>query len=143
MKARMMAMFGAAALVAVAGCARRAASPSGSPYETGAVTSVDAGQVNGGVVSLEELLRGKVAGVQFVPNEEGGTSIRIRGAMSLHEPLVLVDGIETGPRDLHTALAGLTRDDIRKVQVLKDVASTSMYGTKGVGGVIIITTGRR
>lgn len=136
-------MFGAAALVALTACAQRAARPSAGTYETGAVTSVEAGPVNGGALSLEELLRGKVAGLQFVPSPEGVMTIRIRGGETLHEPLILVDGVETGPRDLHTALSGLTRDDIQKVQVLKDVASTSGYGMRGVGGVILITTRKR
>ena len=143
MTTRMTVLFAAAALATVGGCARRAAGPAGSPYETGAVSTVEAGQVNGGPLSLEELLRGKVAGVQFMPNPDGTASIRIRGASTAYEPLILVDGIETGQRDLHSALAGLTRDDISKVQVLKDVASTAMYGTRGVGGVILISTRKR
>ena len=136
-------MLGGAALVIVGGCAKRATRPSAPEHGTSAVTSVDVGPVNGGPLSLEELLKGKVAGLQFVPSPDGGTTIRIRGAEPIHEPLILVDGIETTSRDLHSALAGLTRDDIQKVQVLKDVASTSGYGMRGIGGVILITTRRR
>ena len=136
-------MVGGAVLLTVVGCAKRAARPSASEHETSAVTSVDVGPVNGGPVSLEELLKGKVAGLQFVPAPDGGTTIRIRGAEPIHEPLILVDGIETSSRDLHVALAGLTRDDIQKVQVLKDVASTSGYGMRAVGGVILISTRKR
>ena len=143
MRASTIFMLGGAALLTAVGCAKRATRPSANEHETSAVTSVEVGRVNGGPVSLEELLKGKVAGLQFVPSPDGGTTIRIRGAEPIHEPLILVDGIETSPRDLHSALAGLTRDDIQKVQVLKDVASTSGYGMRGVGGVILISTRKR
>ena len=143
MKATTLLLVGGAALLTIAGCAKRATRPSAPEHETSAVTSVDVGRVNGGPLSLEELLRGKVAGLQFVPSPDGGMMIRIRGSEPIHEPLILVDGIETSQRDLHTALAGLTRDDIQKVQVLKDVASTSGYGMRAVGGVILISTRKR
>ncbi|MGH7575763.1 MAG: TonB-dependent receptor plug domain-containing protein, partial [Longimicrobiales bacterium] len=58
------------------------------------------------------------------------------------DPLFIVDGTPVDARAIETALAGLTRQDIRQVDVLKDVASTSIYGTRGVGGVIVITTRR-
>ena len=138
-----LAVFAATVLLTAGACARRAARPAADAHQTSAITAVDVGRVNGGPVSLEELLRGKVSGLQFVPSPDGGTMIRIRGGQAIHEPLILVDGIETSNRDLHTALAGLTRDDIAKVQVLKDVASTTSYGMRGVGGVILITTRKR
>jgi TonB-dependent SusC/RagA subfamily outer membrane receptor len=59
------------------------------------------------------------------------------------EPLFIVDGTEISPRDVESALAGLTRDDIKRVDVLKDLSSTAVYGTRGAGGVILITTTRR
>ena len=58
------------------------------------------------------------------------------------EPLILVNNVEVPSRALESALSGLTRDDIKQVTVLKDVASTSVYGMRGAGGVILITTKR-
>ena len=72
-------------------------------------------------------------------------TFRIRGTNSLQNdraPLFVVDGIQIPDHGVHTALAGLTPDDIRQVDVLKDVASTSIYGMRGSGGVILITTRR-
>jgi TonB-dependent SusC/RagA subfamily outer membrane receptor len=53
-----------------------------------------------------------------------------------------VDGIPTTAGQLQSALSGVLPEDIRQVDVLKDVASTSIYGMRGAGGVIIITTRR-
>jgi len=115
---------------------------------TGAVTSVSADAMGGArSTNVEELLRGRVAGLQIIPRPEGGYFYRIRGlATSQHEqpePLFVVDGQQVSARDVESALSGLTRDDIRQVDVLKDVASTSVYGIRGAGGVVVITTTRR
>ena len=151
-----------AAMVALAGCGAPGLPPAGpAPGEvevgygtqdkdevTGAVTSVSENKLSESrPSSIVELLRGRVAGLQIVPRPEGGYSFRIRGlATTLRneppEPLFVVDGVQTSADRLETALAGLTRDDIRQVDVLKDIASTSIYGTRGAGGVIIITTKR-
>jgi iron complex outermembrane receptor protein len=74
-----------------------------------------------------------------------GVSYRLRGQNSLlyeQEPLFVVDGIPTSAAHLETALSGVVSEDIRQIDVLKDVASTSIYGMRGAGGVIIITTRR-
>jgi TonB-dependent SusC/RagA subfamily outer membrane receptor len=117
---------------------------------SGAVTSVsgdDIGENRGGGGGVAELLRGRVAGLQIIPRPEGGHSFRIRGVTTMAgqppEPLFVVDGTQVSAEQIESALAGLTREDIRQVDVLKDVASTSVYGTRGVGGVIIINTKRR
>jgi TonB-dependent starch-binding outer membrane protein SusC len=130
------------ALLAAA-CSRQAPREPGSmPQSTGATTDVAIDRNSGGAVSVDELLRGRVAGLQITPLPEGGYSYRIRGAEGSSEPLFLVDGIEIHPSQLHTALSGLTREDIRKVEVLKDLASTAMYGMRGAGGVVLISTRR-
>ena len=113
---------------------------------TGAVSTVQTDKAGGNrPFTLEELLRGKVAGLQVVRGP-GGTSIyRIRGVNSLladKEPLFVVDGIQMTSASAEKALSGLSLSDIRQVDVLKDVASTSVYGTSGAGGVILITTRR-
>ena len=133
----------AGALLATTACSRRATREPGSmPQSTGATTSVAIDQGSSGAVSVDELLRGRVAGLQITALPEGGYSYRIRGAQGSADPLFLVDGIEIHPSQLHTALAGLTREDIRKVDVLKDLASTAMYGMRGAGGVVLISTKR-
>ena len=115
---------------------------------TGAVSTVKAENVGGGQQSanVAELLRGRVAGLEVRPDPAGGYSYRIRGLSTINqnapEPLFVIDGIQTTAKDVPSALSGLTRDDIRQVDVLKDIASTSIYGTRGVGGVIVITTRR-
>lgn len=115
---------------------------------TGAVSSVsgsEVGDTRG--AGVEELLRGRVAGLEIVPQPEGGYRFRIRGVgpagPDTPEPLFVVDGTPVPAANLATALAGLTRDDIRQVDVLKDIASTAIYGTRGAGGVVIINTRRR
>ena len=136
-----------AALVGVAACAPRTAPAGTTPDGSGATSSVDAAQVGGGgALSLDELLRGRAPGLQVIALPDGGYTLRIRGlatASAGQEPLVLVDGVEIRPGTLHQALAGFTRDDIRKIEVLRDVASTSVYGMRGAGGVIVITTTRK
>lgn len=118
---------------------------------TGAVTSVGTDELgNPGAGGIEELLRGRAAGLEILPRAGGGYHFRIRGLATLgdssitgpQDPLFIVDGTPVEARAIETALAGLTRQDIRQVDVLKDVASTSIYGTRGVGGVIVITTRR-
>lgn len=160
---RFVALSAAASLAMLAGCSGPGLPPAGptpgevdtgygtEPEEkvTGAVTSIsDSGLAGAGGMTLDQLLRGKVAGLQVTPRPEGGYAFRIRGAMSTlqgqaPEPLFIVDGTRIPANQLESALAGLTRDDIRQVDVLKDLASTSVYGMSGAGGVVIITTVRR
>jgi TonB-dependent SusC/RagA subfamily outer membrane receptor len=145
----------AATLVGSAACTRSPQPPSPAPDEvdvpygtqpkdkvTGAVTKISEDEVVGSPLRLEELLRGRVAGLQIIEGRNGVT-FRIRGTNSMladQEPLIVVDGIQISSQNLATALTGLTRDDIKSVTVLKDVASTSVYGFRGAGGVILITT---
>ncbi|HEX6559873.1 MAG TPA: TonB-dependent receptor plug domain-containing protein [Longimicrobiales bacterium] len=148
------------AVVVVAGCGAPglpAAGPGAGEVEvgygakpssevTGAVTSLSGDQAAGRrPVRLPDLLRGKVAGLQVVTDANGITTYRIRGKNSLlsdQEPLFVVDGIQMNSAGATTVISGLQYDDIRQVDVLKDVASTSVYGMSGAGGVIIITTRR-
>jgi TonB-dependent SusC/RagA subfamily outer membrane receptor len=112
---------------------------------TGAVTALDARDVNRRPLNVEEFLRGKVPGLQIVrgPN---GPSFRLRAsgatasAQEPEEALIVVDGVPIPSNQVNTALSGLTADDIKQVSVLRDVASTSVYGTRGSGGVILIVT---
>jgi len=91
-------------------------------------------------------LKGRVAGVSIVSNGTGpGTQgqIRIRGNRSLSVgndgldgPLVVVDGIPYG------GLNDINPDDIASMEVLKDASATAIYGSRGSGGVILISTKR-
>lgn len=154
-------ILGGAALLALTACGAPGLPPAGpqpgdvdvgygtQPGEkaTGAVTSVSAEAGDSRTAGMDELLRGRVAGLQIIPRPDGGYRFQIRGldtgASDPPEPLFVIDGVQTSANDVEAALSGLVREDIRQVDVLKDVASTSIYGTRGVGGVIVITTARR
>jgi iron complex outermembrane receptor protein len=93
---------------------------------------------------LEELFEGRFPGVQ-VFRVDDGIQVRIRGTTSIlgdNEPLYVVDGmpIEPGPGG---ALVGINPSDIEKIEVLKDVSATSLYGGRGANGVILIHTHKR
>ena len=138
-----ISLFISTALLLAVACSRNATrAPGSAPQQTGATSAVTPDR-NSGAMTIDELLRGRVAGLQIIAIPNGGYSYKIRGAESGAEPLFLVDGQEIHPSQLENALAGLTREDIRKVEVLKDLASTAMYGMKGAGGVVIITTRKR
>ena len=84
-------------------------------------------------------MAGKLPGVNVVPSAEpGGTgTIRIRGmstANSSNDPLYIVDGVPTDNINV------INPSDIESMQVLKDAASASIYGSRAANGVIIITT---
>jgi TonB-linked SusC/RagA family outer membrane protein len=94
------------------------------------------------MISAGEALQGKAAGVQVVQNSGkpgAPISIRIRGAASIesgNEPLYVVDGVQT------TNISGINPSDIASMSVLKDAASSSIYGARATNGVVIITTKR-
>ncbi|MFD3001149.1 SusC/RagA family TonB-linked outer membrane protein [Pontibacter toksunensis] len=104
------------------------------------------------VVSVDQLLQGQVAGLQSVgaSGQPGANQeIRIRGIGSINagsDPLYVVDGVIINTGDVSrlsttsNQLAGLNPNDIESVTVLKDAASTSIYGSRGANGVILITT---
>jgi TonB-dependent starch-binding outer membrane protein SusC len=92
---------------------------------------------------MEELFDGKFPGVEVLRVPTGGISIRIRGSntfLGSSEPLYIIDGarVQSGPG----GLLFLEPSDIRKIEVLKDIGSTSIYGSEGANGVILITTRR-
>ncbi|WP_276480474.1 SusC/RagA family TonB-linked outer membrane protein [Paraflavitalea pollutisoli] len=109
---------------------------------TGAVSSVGAKQLRDVPVnSVAEALTGRLAGVRITSAEgQPGSdfSIRIRGGGSItqdNSPLYIIDGVQ-----VEDGFAGLSPQDIESVDVLKDVASTAIYGARGANGVVIITT---
>jgi TonB-linked SusC/RagA family outer membrane protein len=117
---------------------------------TGVVATVDSTQFNTGrVVSPEQLITAKVAGVQVIDNNEpgGGVNIRIRGGTSVtssNEPLFVLDGVPLpvggGVKDGRNALGFLNPQDIESITVLKDASATAIYGSRGANGVVLVTT---
>ena len=99
------------------------------------------------VTRVEELLRGRIAGVEVVPLPNGDFALRIRNASSNAgnaAPLIVLDGMPL-PRGggLGSALSGIAPADIARIEVLKDAGSAAAYGSDGVNGVVLITTKRR
>lgn len=108
---------------------------------TGAISTVTADNlVKGTISSTEQVLQGKVAGLNIIrPSGDpaAGASIRLRGGTSLtasNSPLIVVDGI--AGVDINV----VQPSDIKSVDVLKDASATAIYGSRGANGVIIITT---
>jgi TonB-dependent starch-binding outer membrane protein SusC len=93
------------------------------------------------VTRLDQALQGKIAGVtvQNLTSEAGGTPrVRVRGLNSINanaDPLVVVDG-----HPVPDGLAFVNMADVASVEVLKDAASSAIYGSRGANGVILITT---
>jgi TonB-linked SusC/RagA family outer membrane protein len=108
----------------------------------GSVTSVDIEQATAlPTTNVSEMLRGRAAGVQvnLADARPGGTSnIVIRGNVSVapngNSPLIIVDGL---PFD---NLNDVAPDDIANIEILKDAASTAIYGSRASNGVILVTT---
>lgn len=92
---------------------------------------------------IEELLMGRVAGVQVHRSANGGYTVRIRGnGTGSGEPLYVVDGTPLHPVAPGQALIGINPSDVTSIVVLKDAASASIYGSQGANGVILISTRR-
>jgi TonB-dependent SusC/RagA subfamily outer membrane receptor len=115
---------------------------------TGAIATLSEEDVNQQrVTRVEELLRGRVAGVEVVPLPNGDFSLRIRNASSNGgnaAPLIVLDGMPL-PRGagIGSALDGIAPADIARIEILKDAGSAAAYGSDGVNGVVLITTKRR
>ena len=91
-------------------------------------------------VRAEDALQGRVSGVSVVSNGSPGSkpTVLIRGIPSFSgtDPVVIIDGI---PQTL-TDLNSINASDIESINVLKDAATTAIYGVKGGNGVIVVTT---
>ena len=130
---------------------------------TGSVTSVKIDDEEAGkATTLDELLKGKAAGVQVLSSSaspDASVSVRVRGITSLNgsnEPLYVVDGVimsvpasttmftaglGTGGSDEDVnAMMGINPQDIASMEILKDASATAIYGSAGANGVVLITT---
>jgi TonB-linked SusC/RagA family outer membrane protein len=98
--------------------------------------------IKGSVKSADQLIQGKVSGLQVV-NPSGDPTAEVqmmlRGVSTLSAstaPLVVIDGIPGG------VLNSIAPDDIESIDVLKDGSAAAIYGTRGTNGVVIVTTKR-
>lgn len=117
---------------------------------TSAITSVSAKDFQKGFIpSSEQLLQGKVAGLQITSgggSAGGGSTIRIRGGASLNasnDPLIVIDGVPVDNNNLPGSgnlLNTINPNDIESMSVLKDASATALYGSRASNGVILITT---
>lgn len=128
---------------------------------TGAVNTINAKEFQKGIVtSPEQLMQGRVAGVQITQNSGepgGGINVRIRGTSSVYggnQPLFVIDGVPLtsdntsgeggvqgiGRQPAKNPLNFLNPDDIESIDILKDASATAIYGSRGAQGVVLITT---
>jgi len=152
----LITLAGAGTLLGVSACSHRTGPTSrptgdsvqvgygGQPKDkvSGSVTTLSDADISSRPQRIEELLRGKVPGLVILGSGPD-LRFRLRGTNSMsveQEALVIVDDVMIQSGNIANALAGLSPDDIKQVSVLKDVASTSIYGMRGAGGVIIIKT---
>lgn len=126
---------------------------------TGAISSIRPNEKEGiSVVSPDQMLQGKVSGIN-VTNSSGipgaGVRVSIRGTGSINgsnEPLYVIDGVPVTNSDpsplnsqnfgggISNPLSTINPDDIESIDVLKDAAAASIYGSRATNGVVIITT---
>ncbi len=130
---------------------------------TGAVASLkEEDFVDGAITSPDQLLQGKVSGVQFLNNSGqpgGAATLRIRGNASVrtgNQPLYVVDGIPLDGRNARPGanfglgdntpganpLNFINPNDIQSIEILKDASAAAIYGARGANGVVLITTKR-
>ncbi|MEZ2440261.1 SusC/RagA family TonB-linked outer membrane protein [Chitinophaga sp. RCC_12] len=109
----------------------------------GAISSVNSGEFTQGVIaSPSMLLQGKVPGLTITKsgNPNQNPTVILRGPSTLRsgaqEPFYVVDGVPGAPIDM------VAPDDIASIDVLKDGASTAIYGARAANGVIMVTTRR-
>ena len=124
---------------------------------TGSIATVNEKDFQkGNIVSPEQLIAGKIAGVAITPGSGApgsGSRIRIRGGSSLSDdnPLIVIDGVPlagTGSSGSSTAGIGgianglslINPNDIESISVLKDASAAAIYGSRASNGVIIVTT---
>ena len=118
---------------------------------TGSVTNVSSKDFNMGLVSSpEQLINGKISGVQIMSNSgspTAGSTIRVRGGASLNasnDPLIVLDGVPLEQGGISgndgNFLSLINPNDIESMTILKDASSTAIYGSRASNGVILITT---
>lgn len=117
---------------------------------TGSIATITTADFNkGNIATPDQLVAGKVAGVQITPNggaPGAGSTIRIRGGASLNasnDPLIVIDGVPLDNTTINGAanpLSLINPNDIESFNILKDASATAIYGSRASNGVIMITT---
>jgi TonB-dependent SusC/RagA subfamily outer membrane receptor len=113
----------------------------------GAVTYVPTAS-DARVSRLGDMLMGRVPGLEVRRLGNGSYTLRIRGPRTLRgsvadeEPLLVLDGTPIPQGSLSSVLSAVPPRDVARVDVLRDAASTSIYGLRGANGVVVITTKR-
>ncbi|RKR84565.1 TonB-linked SusC/RagA family outer membrane protein [Mucilaginibacter gracilis] len=102
------------------------------------IKSADIEKVN--AVRVEDAIQGRASGVNVIQSGSPGTTptVLIRGIPSYagSDPLVVIDGVQQSLTDFNS----ISPADVESITVLKDAATTAIYGVKGGNGVIVITT---
>ncbi len=117
---------------------------------TGSVELISSKEFNkGAIVSTDQLLAGKAAGVR-ITNDGGqpdsAPNIRIRGGASLsasNNPLIVIDGVpisDANPAGVANPFSLINPNDVESFSILKDASATAIYGVRASNGVILITT---
>lgn len=108
---------------------------------TGAISSISEQEIaKAKAANALDAIQGKVSGVDMTRSSGragSGFNILIRGARSLtasNSPIYIVDGVDYGSN------ININPNDIASIEILKDAASTAIYGSRGANGVILITT---
>ncbi|MCU0340384.1 MAG: TonB-dependent receptor [Spirosomaceae bacterium] len=117
---------------------------------TGSITTISSQDfIKGNIQTPEQLVAGKLAGVQITSNSGApgaGSRIRIRGGSSLNannDPLIVIDGVpleSSGIAGAANALSFINPNDIETFSILKDASATAIYGSRASNGVVLITT---
>lgn len=95
-------------------------------------------------VLMEQLLMARAPGLEVRSLGQGRFTLFLRGRPMLgerREPLVVIDGMQFSENGVEM-LAAMTPRDVKRVEVLKDAASTGVYGTRGANGVVVVTSRR-
>lgn len=126
--------------------------------KAGASVKIDLMEMqDAGITSAADALQGKISGLDIISasgDPGAGSQLVIRGLSSMgnNQPLIVIDGvpqfkIERGSIDLSSAdsedisnLVNIALQDIKSIEVLKDAASTAIYGSRGADGVLLIET---
>jgi TonB-dependent SusC/RagA subfamily outer membrane receptor len=121
-------------------CAHRSATPAAATDRSGVSSEEISRNPN---VPIEQILSGRVAGVNVSRAPDGGLFVSIRGGSinANNAPLYVVDGQPLQP-SASGSLTGINPYDIESIKVLKDAASMTMYGVRGANGIIVIKTKR-
>ena len=128
-------------VIPAAACGHRAATqPTPDPQQTKRPNVVDADAIASAQGQpIEKILADRVAGVRLGRASDGSLTVQIRGGSMNgdNQPLYVIDGVPITPGP-GGSLSGINPYDIQSIEVLKDAVATTMYGSRGANGVIVI-----